>query len=88
MKIKRNFLRNFTVPNQRLDVLATLLLHIDYSGKKLFPLILTDNGISSADYTRQGWIFETLCQIMVLCKCVRGLDYMEIYDGHLQNLNR
>ena len=57
------------------------------SGKDLFKVIMLDNNMDIQDnYVRQGWIYETLCQILVISKCIIGLNYIEILDGQLQSL--
>ena len=69
----------------RKDVLTNMLSNITLSGKDLFNLIIKENK-ESCDERRQGWIFETICQILVILKCIEYINYTEIYDGQLQNL--
>jgi hypothetical protein len=85
LRIKRFSLAAFARPNVRTDVLAAMLRNLRIPGKDLFRLLMTDNANTSDDFTRMGWLYETICQIMILCKCVAGLDYTEIYQGQLHN---
>jgi hypothetical protein len=66
----------------RKDVLATMLENTTLTGKELFDMIMEKN-----DERRQGWIFETLCQIVIILKCI-NIHYTELYDGQLQNLKQ
>jgi len=55
---------NFIVQTQRIHVLQNLLNKHDY--KK----ILTNNGLKSDDRSYQGFVFETICIIFTLLKCL------------------
>ena len=71
----------------RKDVLENMLLNINLKGgKNLFDLLIKEN--KNSDERRQGWIFETLCQILIILKCIENINYTEIYDGQLQNLKQ
>jgi site-specific DNA-methyltransferase (adenine-specific) len=85
LRIKRFSLTAFARPEIRTDVLTAMLCNLRIPGKDLFRLLMTDNANTSDDFTRMGWLYETICQIMILCKCVAGLDYTEIYQGQLHN---
>ena len=69
----------------RKDILANMLLNISLTGKDIFEIIMKENK-ELCDEGRQGWIFETLCQILIILKCIENINYTEIYDGKLQNL--
>jgi hypothetical protein len=69
----------------RKDVLVNMLSNVNKSGKELFDLLLNEN--EKVDETRQGWIFESICQILIFLKCIK-IDYTEICDGQLQNLKQ
>jgi len=69
----------------RKDVLENMLRNTYLTGKKLFDFILQEDK-ESIDERRRGWIFETLCQILIIIKCVQNINYTELYDGQLQNL--
>jgi hypothetical protein len=68
----------------RKDVLINMLSNVNKSGEEIFDLLLNEN--KKVDETRQGWIFETICQILITLKCIYGVNYTELYEGQLQNL--
>jgi hypothetical protein len=70
----------------RKDVLTNMLRHVHLSGSELFQLIMNETN-ATCNETRQGWLFETLSQILIMTKCM-GIDYTEIYDGQLQSLKQ
>ena len=69
------------------DVLTNMLANTKLTGKELFNMIVKENK-DLDDRRRQGWIFETLCQILTILKCIENNSYTEIYDGQLQNLKQ
>ena len=71
----------------RKDVLINMLSNTHLTGAKIFELIMTDN-YSSPIESRQGWLFETLCIILIITKCIIGLNYTEILDGQVQHLKQ
>lgn len=71
----------------RKDVLENMLSNTNLSGKDLFDLIMKENKEAS-DERRQGWIFETICQLLIVLKCMENIHYTAIYDGQLQNLKQ
>jgi len=71
----------------RKDILANMLANTKLTGKELFDMIIKENK-ELYDERRQGWIFETLCQILIILKCIENINYTEIYDGQLQNLKQ
>lgn len=71
----------------RKDILANMLANTKLTGKELFDVIMKENK-ELYDERRQGWIFETLCQILIILKCIENINYTEIYDGQLQNLKQ
>ena len=75
----------FNVQKYRKDILSNMLANLKLSGKEMFNLIMMEN-TEVVDERRQGWIYETLCQILIAVKCVQGLNYSEILEGQLQNL--
>jgi len=64
-----------------------MLANTKLTGKELFDMIMKENK-ELYDERRQGWIFETLCQILIILKCIENINYTEIYDGQLQNLKQ
>ena len=71
----------------RRDILENMLDNVHLSGKEMFDMIMKENK-ELYDERRQGWIFETLCQILIILKCVENINYTEIYEGQLQNLKQ
>ena len=74
----------------RRDVLTNITKNTHKSGRELFELLMTENGKRKMDdkSSRQGKVFETICQIVIAFKCVIGFHYTEIYDGLLSVLKR
>ena len=71
----------------RKDILANMLANTKLTGKELFDVIMKENK-ELYDEGRQGWIFETLCTILIILKCIENINYTEIYDKQLQNLKQ
>ena len=71
----------------RKDILANMLANTKLTGKELFGIIMKENK-ELYDERRQGWIFETLCIILIILKCIENINYTELYDGQLQNLKQ
>lgn len=71
----------------RKDILANMLVNTKLTGKELFDVIIKEYK-ELYDERRQGLIFETLCQILIILKCIENINYTEIYDGQLQNLKK
>jgi len=69
----------------RKDILVNMLTNTNLTGIELYNIIMKENK-ESDDVRRKGWIFETLCQILIILKCIENIDYTEIYSGQLQNL--
>ena len=76
---------NFNIQKYRKDILSNMLANLKLSGKEMYDLIMMENK-EVIDERRQGWIFESLCQILILLKCVQNINYSEILEGQLQNL--
>jgi len=72
----------------RKDILSNILNNSTLSGIELFKLIISDNNSNPLpDKIRTGFIFETICIILELCKCI-SIDYNEFLDGQLQSLHK
>jgi hypothetical protein len=76
---------NFNIQKYRKDILSNMLANLKLSGKEMFDLIMMESK-EVIDERRQGWIYESLCQILIALKCVQGLNYSKILEGQLQNL--
>lgn len=77
----------FINPVFRKDILENMLANTNLTGKEIFDVIMKENK-ELCDERRQGWIFETLCQILIILKCIENINYTGIYDGQLQNLKQ
>ena len=66
----------------RKDILTNMLLNKTLLGKDLFELIMSDNN-TSPNASRKGGLFEAIAEIMILIKCVNGINYTEIMEGDL-----
>ena len=86
-KEKEKEKNKFTKQVVRKDILTNMLMNTKLTGKELFELIMKENK-ESEDERRQGWIFESICQILILLKCVQNINYTEILEGQLQNLKQ
>jgi site-specific DNA-methyltransferase (adenine-specific) len=71
----------------RRDILVNMLANKHLKGNELFNAIIKENK-ELFDERREGWIFESLCQILIILKCIENINYTEIYDGQLQNLKQ
>lgn len=71
----------------RQDILENMLNFINLTGILLYDLVMTDNQ-TLPDESRQGDLFESLCEILTLLKCFSRINYVEILDGKLTALKR
>jgi hypothetical protein len=63
-----------------------MLKNTSLTGEEIFNLIITDNNDMNTNPGRQGWLYESLWQILISVKCVNGINYTQILDGQLDNL--
>lgn len=49
-------------------------------GTAIYERIMSDNG-NNPNASRQGFLFETICQMLIVLKCLVSLDYTKIMDG-------
>ena len=61
----------------RKDILANMLANTKLTGKELFDIIMKENK-EIYDERRQGWIFESLCQILISLKCIENINYRNL----------
>ena len=78
--------QKFVRQTRRKYVLQNMLTHVHLTGKEIFDLIMTE-GKKTCNKRRQGLIYETLCQILIIVKCIQ-LEYTEIFTGQLQSLKK
>jgi hypothetical protein len=73
----------------RKDILENMLSNISLSGKELFELIVKEKfNKKPCTESRQGFLFEAVCEILISLKCVENLNYTEINNGQLQSLKK
>jgi hypothetical protein len=82
IKVKKPLV--FTSQTHRRDILTNMLTFSKLTGQQLFTKLITDNKTRD-DKRRQGWVFETICQIVVIMKLVSGLDYSQYCIGQLDS---
>lgn len=75
----------FQTQKTRKHVVENMLQFSNLNGNDLFQKIISDNGENPSE-SRQGLLYETIFQILALCKCIHGIDYTIAYNGQLQNL--
>ena len=69
----------------RRDILQNMLCSCHLPGRALFALLMREDG-DDPSARRQGWIFESLCYLLIMLKCFPGIDYTEMCEGQLQSL--
>ena len=77
----------FIDQKSRKDILTNMLANTKLTGKELYDMIMKENKELYVE-RRQGFIFETLFQILIILKCIPDINYTEIYEGQLQNLKQ
>jgi hypothetical protein len=83
----------FIEQETRLDVLKNMYINLTSAeimaptnpGKAIYDWIMTDN-IENPKSSRKGFLFETVCQILISLKCIISIDYTEILGGQLTAL--
>lgn len=71
----------------RKDILANMLANTNLSGKELFELIMNENN-SSPSNSQRGNLYESLCEILIITKCIDTLNYTNIMIGDLSVLKQ
>ena len=69
----------------RKSILDAMLTNKHLPGKELFEHIMFEG---DTDERKQGLIFESLCQILIILKCVVSLNYTEICYKTMENLKK
>jgi len=83
--IERAVLKKDQRSKFRKSVLDTMLTNKHLPGKELFKHIMFDG---DTDERKQGFIFESLCQILIILKCIISLNYTEVCYGTMENLKK
>lgn len=78
---------NFIYQEKRIHILENMINNLSKNIKpeEMYNIIMNDNDVNTD--SRKGWIYESLCEILILTKCIPGIDYTEFMEGQLQNLH-
>src|SRR5210317_690221 len=82
-------LSNFISQKNRVHILENMINNLSGNIKPedIYNYIMHDNNVTITDnYRRQGWIFESLCEILIYTRCIPEIDYTTILEGQLQKL--
>ena len=60
--------------HKREDVLKSILSNIYLSGHDKFKLIMD----STSSDSKRGYLFESICELLIITKCMEGINYNEI----------
>jgi hypothetical protein len=71
----------------RRDVLENIWANRHLTDKEMYNLIMSDNNTSPTD-SRRGDLYETLCEILLVMKCIDRLNYTNIMNGDLSSLKQ
>ena len=77
--------KEFIEQKIRKDILINLLRNIKLGGEVLFNIIMSDDN-SSPSIQRQGDLYEILCEILIVTKCINKLNYTNIMVGQVSSL--
>lgn len=69
----------------RKDVLKFILDNIHLPNDVLFNMIIKGKD-NNNNLSAQGFSYETIIEILLVTKCIDGLNYTSIYEGQLNNL--
>jgi len=73
------------------DVLTNLLImkKSNLGSDKIFDIIMSDCGLSPPpNASRKGYLYESLCILLVIFKCFKGICYSSIMIGLVPDLKR
>lgn len=68
------------------DLLKKMLDNRHLPSEELFSFLLNERKNTSA--SRQGFLYETMFQILILLKCVSSIPYTELFDGQPSALKK
>ena len=70
--------------SSRLIILKNIITAaVDTPAKTIIQQLYGDSNPS-----KRGFIFESICEILVFSKCIQGINYTEIQGGQLQKLHK
>ena len=60
--------------NKREDVLELILSNMDLTALNNYNLIMNNTTCDS----KRGHLFESICELLIITKCMEGINYNEI----------
>jgi hypothetical protein len=75
----------FQTQKTRKHVVQNMIQFSNLQGSELFRTIISDNGETPSE-SRQGFLYETVFQILAVTSCIIGMNCVTAYNGQLQNL--
>lgn len=86
MSYRRFNTPEFTEIKTRKDVFENMrrFLYVQ-NGEEVFDTIMTLNQ-KGADPSTQGYLFESLFEILILAKCIQGVSYTKMFQGKFSSL--
>jgi hypothetical protein len=76
----------FIKQTTRGDVWFNILHNHLKSPSEIFQMIITDNYKSNITATRQGYLYETIIELLIIAKCIPIIDYTEFLSGRIHNI--
>jgi len=67
----------------RSDILKNIFININLNETEIYSKILNATNSDS----EKGFLFETLCELLIISKCIDGINYDEIKAGEYPSLN-
>ena len=69
--------------NKREDVLELILSNMDLTALNNYNLIMNNTTCDS----KRGHLFESICELLIITKCMEGINYNEINSGKYPSIN-
>ena len=69
--------------NKREDVLELILSNMDLTALNNYNLIMNNTTCDS----KRGHLFESICELLIITKCMEGINYNEIKSGKYPSIN-
>jgi len=69
--------------NKREDVLKLILSNMDLTALNNYNLIMNNTSCDS----KRGYLFESICELLIITKCMEGINYNEIKSGEYPSIN-
>lgn len=72
------------------DFLSKLMNNLNLSIDDIFIKMVENNeNNENNEYNDsiQGWYYEALCKILIISKCISGIDYINVKSGYTSSLS-